>query len=304
MSDSSSDELSSYSSSHLSHSSSMDFLTYRQKHVEHRKMKAKQYETIHADHENPYDESYDKYSSSDMSSKSNENSSSDDEPSDPYFHEALHRQKALTDLFHRQILSFRSEVEALRHYHDARILHEGINAGLNSIEYNCHNRYVQEAIKYDYQLGYDRAFLIRTELMDKYRAELGESVVLQMIYNEMKKVIPQLEINRRIEGIAKAEEPNNPSMKAEEPNNPSMKADNVQTKDMINQTNDKANGNHNEVQAETNVVELNHNEVQANDFHESSNQAELNAKESNQINNKANKVHHNDKPSQTNESPR
>ena len=173
----------SYSTDHLSHSSSMDFLTYRQKHTEYRRMKEKQDE---------YEEesSFDDYSSDDsfsVTGKSNE------EPSDPYFYEAIKHQKAIQDIFHKQIHSFRTEVEALRCYPDARFLHEGMNAGLNSVEYNCQNRYVQEAIRYDYQLGYDRAFLIRTELMDKYKAKLGENVLMQMIYMEMRKITPQIE---------------------------------------------------------------------------------------------------------------
>lgn len=173
----------SYSTDHLSHSSSMDFLTYRQKHTEYRRMKEKQDE---------YEEesSFDDYSADDSFSITGK---SDEEPSEPYFHEAIKQQKAIQDIFHKQILSFRTEVEALRCYPDARFLHEGMNAGLNSVEYNCQNRYVQEAIRYDYQLGYDRAFLIRTELMDKYKAELGENVLMQMIYMEMRKVIPQIE---------------------------------------------------------------------------------------------------------------
>lgn len=168
----------SYSTDHLSHSSSMDFLTYRQKHAEYRRMKEKQDE---------YEEEssfYGTYSTYDSFSGTEE---SDEEPSDLYFY------KAIQDIFHKQILSFRTEVEALRCYPDARFLHEGMNAGLNSVEYNCQNRYVQEAIRHDYQLGYDRAFLVRTELMDKYKAELGENVLMQMIYMEMRKAIPQME---------------------------------------------------------------------------------------------------------------
>lgn len=161
----------SYSTDHLSHSSSMDFLTYRQMHAEYRRMKEKWDE----------DESF------------SVTGESDEEPSDPYFYKAMERQKAIQDIFHKQIRSFRTEVEALRCYPDARFLHEGMNAGLNSVEYNCRNRYVQEAIRYDYQLGYDRAFLVRTELMDKYKDELGENVLMQMIYMEMRKVIPQME---------------------------------------------------------------------------------------------------------------
>lgn len=170
----------SYSTDHLSHSSSMDFLTYRQKHVEYRRMKEKQDE-----YEEEESSFYGTYSTYDDSFSITEES--DEEPSDLYFY------KAIQDIFHKQILSFRTEVEALRCYPDARFLHEGMNAGLNSVEYNCQNRYVQEAIRHDYQLGYDRAFLVRTELMDKYKDKLGENVLMQMIYMEMRKAIPQME---------------------------------------------------------------------------------------------------------------
>lgn len=175
----------SYSTDHLSHSSSMDFLTYRQKHTEYRRMKEKQDEY---EEESSFYGTYSTYDDSFSITRK-----SDEEPSDPYFHKTIKQQKAIQDIFHKQILSFRTEVEALRCYPDARFLHEGMNAGLNSIEYNCQNRYVQEAIRYDYQLGYDRAFLIRTDLMDKYKAKLGENVLMQMIYMEMRKVIPQIE---------------------------------------------------------------------------------------------------------------
>ena len=197
------DSYDSYSSEHLSHSSSMDFLTYRLKHAEQRRMKAKPDESEHEHEEvSSFYGTYSTYDSYDETSKTNEESS---EPTDPYFQEAIRRQKALQDIFHNKIRSFRIEVETLRHYPDARFLHEGINAGLNSIEYNCQNRYVQETIKHDYQLGYDRAFLIRTELMDKYKTELGESVLMQMIYTEMRKVIPQIEIDSKIEQVIKQE---------------------------------------------------------------------------------------------------
>lgn len=175
----------SYSTDHLSHSSSMDFLTYRQKHAEYRRMKEKQDE-YEEEEESSF---YGTYSTYDDSFSRTEES--DEEPSDLYFY------KAIQDIFHKQILSFRTEVEALRCYPDARFLHEGMNAGLNSVEYNCQNRYVQEAIRYDYQLGYERAFLVRTELMDKYKDKLGENVLMQMIYMEMRKAIPQMEPNER-----------------------------------------------------------------------------------------------------------
>lgn len=168
----------SYSTDHLSHSSSMDFLTYRQKHAEYRRMKEKQDE----EEESSF---YGTYSTYDDSFSRTEES--DEEPSDLYFY------KAIQDIIHKRILSFRTEVEAIRCYPDARFLHEGMNAGLNSVEYNCQNRYVQEAIRYDYQLGYERAFLVRTELMDKYKDKLGENVLMQMIYMEMRKAIPQME---------------------------------------------------------------------------------------------------------------
>lgn len=171
----------SYSTDHLSHSSSMDFLTYRQKHAEYRRMKEKQDEYEYEEESSFYGT----YSTYDDSFSRTEES--DEEPSDLYFYKAIH------DIIHKRILSFRTEVEAIRCYPDARFLHEGMNAGLNSVEYNCQNRYVQEAIRYDYQLGYERAFLVRTELMDKYKDKLGENVLMQMIYMEMRKAIPQME---------------------------------------------------------------------------------------------------------------
>lgn len=226
----------SYSTDHLSHSSSMDFLTYRQKHAEYRRMKEKQDEYEESSFYGTYS-TYDDYSedvSSSRTGKSDENSDDNEEPSDPYFHKAIKRQKAIQDIFHKQILSFRTEVEALRRYPDARFLHEGMNAGLNSVEYNCQNRYVQEAIRYDYQLGYDRAFLIRTELMDKYKAELGENVLMQMIYMEMRKVIPQMEINRGIERAGNQKEPNEKASENGETDESDHKANE-------NQLNDKKN---------------------------------------------------------------
>lgn len=183
----------SYSTDHLSHSSSMDFLTYRQKHAEYRRMKEKQDE--YEEEEEEESSFYGTYSTYDDSFSIT--GKSDEEPSDPYFHKAIKQQKAIQDIIHKRILSFRTEVEAIRCYPDARFLHEGMNAGLNSVEYNCQNRYVQEAIRYDYQLGYERAFLVRTELMDKYKDKLGENVLMQMIYMEMRKAIPQMEPNER-----------------------------------------------------------------------------------------------------------